>query len=1040
MNRLIAFYDKNFPQADGQAVDEGQLGRVSRVVGASGLSEALREAAIAAGDGRAESETACFVNLHAPYFPKDAWPELLAFLGRGGGLVSIGGAPFKIPVRMENGRWHAEAEQTAYHRQLRIHETLRVSTEGVVRLKASSDLPMLAGREELFDVAPTWNLVPHATKASDLPHEMGSAGPMDAWLHAVLRGVTADGREIAAPVVVWDNAGGDFAGGRWLFVNGPIGVRFWERGGAEALAEWAAACGRGMTDIWLKPGYASYEPGERAMLTLQTQALGAGAAGEWTFRLSAKREDETTPCWTAELEIRVGRELDNLRLPIPVVVREGYYEVECRAESKAGEIRLLRQGFWGFDGKLLAEGEPIKAGRDYFERDGRPMPVVGMTYMSSDVARKFLFLPNAAVWRRDMAQMKNAGINWIRTGIWTAYRNVMQSDGHASEEALRSIDAFLLTAKKIGLQVTFTFFSFTPETWEGEHPYLDPRSVEAQKRFVRSIASRYPKATNVDWDLINEPSFTDPARIFSVGPRPSGKRFERKAFSSWLERRHGSVATLQDRWNMTPSELPDFGSAVPPEASEINFDIMDMRDGKRGTRWLDYCLFSMDMFNRWASELSAAIKSACPGHLVAVGQDEGLKDQRPTPLFYEEASDYTTVHSWWQNDNLVWDGIFTKSPDKPNLVQETGIMYVETAEGRAKRSEEELYRLLERKYAYAFATGGAGAVQWIWNTNAYMDNANESHIGALRADGTEKPEALVSYDFGRFIGEIRDLFAERRLEDVAVVFPYANDFSNRRFAYEATTKLTRALSYGLKTPFRAVSPYKLGVLKRNPAKLIALPSPYNVEEETLRELLAIAETTGATLLVTGPLGIDEYWRWTDRFKELAGSRRLVNASREERLVIGETPFPVSFGDSKIAEIAKETPTGGSASPSRVVEIPLGAGRLVWCPLPVELNERSETMLALYRHALALSGFRAEMTWAKGGDEPGVYGRKLAFGEGALYVFVSEQAEAADIEIEDPVTGRRYAFSLPEERSVLFATNAAGEVIAVYRPDETTINF
>ena len=69
--------------------------------------------------------------------------------------------------------------------------------------------------------------------------------------------------------------------------------------------------------------------------------------------------------------------------------------------------------------------------------------------------------------------------------------------------------------------------------------------------------------------------------------------------------------------------------------------------------------------------------------------------------------------------------------------------------------------MLERKYAYAFATGGAGAVQWIWNTNFYMDNANESHIGALRADGTEKPEADVSYDFGQFMERIRDLFEDR---------------------------------------------------------------------------------------------------------------------------------------------------------------------------------------------------------------------------------------------------------------------------------------
>lgn len=85
-----------------------------------------------------------------------------------------------------------------------------------------------------------------------------------------------------------------------------------------------------------------------------------------------------------------------------------------------------------------------------------------------------------------------------------------------------------------------------------------------------------------------------------------------------------------------------------------------------------------------------------------------------------------------------------------------------------------------------------------------MDNANESHIGALRADGTEKPEAGVSYDFGKFIEGIRDIFGDRKLEEIAVVFPYSNDFSNRKLAFAATTELTRILSYELKMSFRGL--------------------------------------------------------------------------------------------------------------------------------------------------------------------------------------------------------------------------------------------
>ncbi|MDQ8735139.1 beta-galactosidase [Paenibacillus sp. LHD-38] len=1036
MNTII-FYDPSFPlTARLNADTEGQLLQLGSVVRAAGLEKALHAA-----------EGGSFVNMHAPYFPKEAWGEILAFLKRGGGLVSIGGAPFKRPVsRNEAGAWEAEGEQTAYHRELHIHEILPVSEAPIKTLSAFADIPLLQGKESMFEVAGTWNLVPHVTKSSDLPHQMGSAGPMDAQLYPLLKGISSEGREVAAPVVLWENTKGSFAGARWLFVNQPLTEAFWQAGGAGELSRWAAFCAAGVTELWLKPNYASFEPGERMMLTLQMQQLSRTAAKpapavSWSFALTAEHSSKPEQRWTSNLQEEANSKQLICRIPVALTVESGYYEVQCRAESSTGEVRILRQGFWGFDSELLGEGSPVTCGRDYFVKDGRPMPVVGMTYMTSDVARKFLFLPNASVWDRDMAQMRKAGINWIRTGIWTAYRNVMQVDGHASEEALRSIDAFLLTAKRHDLQVTFTFFSFTPETWEGENPYLDPRSVEAQKRFIRSIISRHKQSKHVDWDLINEPSMFDPPRIFSDGPRSSRDSFEKAAYAAWLRERHGSVEQLQQLWNMTPEQLPDFESALPPEPEEINFDVQDMHQGKKGTRWLDYVLFSMDMHNRWAKQLYDTIKEECPDHMVTVGQDEALGAQRPSPFFYGEAVDYTTVHSWWLNDQLVWDSIFAKTANKPNLVQETGIMYVETPEGRAKRSEKELRSMLERKYAYAFATGGAGAVQWIWNTNFYMDNANESHIGALRADGTEKPEADVSYDFGRFMAEIRDLFSGRELEDTAVVFPYSNDFSNRKLAFDATTKATRVLAYELNKPFRGVSEYHLEELEANPAKLVIVPSAHNIDDAALDQLLSLIERTGATLLLTGPTSLDAYWRPVERHSALFGARELVNVRREELLSIGNRLLPVSYGSRRIAQVWKEARIGAAeAGAEQVMELPLGKGRILWCPLPVELNDRIEPVSAIYRYALESAGCNEELNWIKGGHFPGVYGRKLSFNDGALFTFVSEFSLDAEIEVKDPVTGVHYSFMLEKERSVLFAVDNKGALLSIYRPDQVSITL
>ncbi|MBD2870888.1 beta-galactosidase [Paenibacillus arenilitoris] len=1034
---VILFADPRFPGGEALEAALPALAGIGKVVGAAELAETLEGA-----------EGGSFVNLHAPYFPKSAWPAILDYLSRGGGLVSVGGAPFKRPVRLEDGQWTAEAEQTAYHQQLHVHETLRVKGDRVDRYRASENIPLLVGQEALLPVSDTWNLVPHVTKSSDLPHQMGSSGPMDTRVYPLVKGISAEGREVSAPVVLWEHIGGPFAGGRWLFVGQPFAVDFWTRGGAEQLAKWASFAGKGVTELWLKPGYATYESGERAQLTLQTQRLGRSRASSatetWSFSLSVRREGDASASalWTKEWREQVTGELNLIRIPVPLELEAGLYRIECRAVGPDGEIRVLKQGFWGMDAALLKQGTPISAGRDFFIKDGRPFPVVGMTYMTSDVARKFLFLPNADVWDRDMAQMKKAGINWIRTGIWTAYRNIMQVDGHASEEVLRAIDAFVLTAKRHDLQLTFTFFSFTPEPWEGLNPYLDPRSVEAQKRFIRSIVSRHRQTANIDWDLINEPSMFDPAQIFSEGPRSCRDPFEQAAFSEWLAKRHGSIELLQERWNMSPAQLPDFASAKPPEAEEINFSVQDIHSGKKGTRWLDYVLFSMEMHNRWAKQLRDTIKELCPDHLVTVGQDEALGAQRPSPFFYEEAVDYTTVHSWWFNDYLLWDGIFAKTANKPNLIQETGIMYVETPDGRAKRSEEELRALLERKYAYAYATGGAGAVQWIWNTNFYMDNANESQIGALRADGTEKPEADVSYDFGRFMGEIGGMLGDRKLEDIAVVFPYSNDFSNRKLAFDATTKLTRALAYELNLPFRAVSEYHLGDLEAQPAKLIILPSAHNVDDEALRQLIATAERTGAVLLVTGALRLDAYWHETERLAPLVGKTELRNVQREELLQLAGEALPVSFGHRRIAEAVKEVRLGAVSADggfgTSVADIPLGKGRLIWCPLPIELNERIEPLAKLYRHAAEAAGACSGLEWLAGGGLSGVYGRKLSYEDGFLYIFVSEFAWDADVAVKDNETGTTYSFVVEKERSVLFAADRTGRVTSVYRPNEVAI--
>ncbi|PCK69669.1 hypothetical protein PL1_3017 [Paenibacillus larvae subsp. larvae B-3650] len=167
--------------------------------------------------------------------------------------------------------------------------------------------------------------------------------------------------------------------------------------------------------------------------------------------------------------------------------------------------------------------------------------------------------------------------------------------------------------------------------------------------------------------------------------------------------------------------------------------------------------------------------------------------------------------------------------------------------------------------------------------------------------------------------------------------------------------------------------------------------------------------------------------------------------REEAIEVGGRVVPLAYGRRKIAKLNKEVavdPATGLASKqiAQLHEVQLRQGRLLWCGLPVEMNDREEALHVLYSHVLEQCRVEPELTWHKGGGLAGIYGRKLSFREGALYIFVSEYAYNADIMVQDPATGRTYEFVLETERSVMFATDLTGKVQQVYRPDEVSIIF
>ena len=447
-------------------------------------------------------------------------------------------------------------------------------------------------------------------------------------------------------------------------------------------------------------------------------------------------------------------------------------------------------------------------------RGDDPCGIAGTTYMAGDAHRKFLFQPNPAVWDRDFAAMKASGVNMVRTGIWTGWQRAMLNPGAVDAAVLRAFEAFVLTAQKHDIPLIFTLFAFTPEVWEGANPYLDPRAIAAQKEFAAAFVACARGCDNLVWDLINRASFSSPAALWRT--RPNYDRFERAAWAAWLQERAGQLGTetpgedpddvWRVRWGLDPGAPLDLPAPADFADQDIFQDAYPMRAR-------DYRLFAQDMFAGWVAAMREAICAAGgASQLVTVGQDEGGCADRPNTHFMAKSIDFTTDHSWWQNGDLLWDSVLGKTPGRPCLIQETGVMFLENPDGRFRRTWDATAALLAQKLALSLAAGCAGAIQWLWNTNTLMESDNEVAIGLHAADGVAKPEMTVFAGFAAFVQSCSPYLRGRKEEPAVLLLPHSAMFHPRDTAAQATRMAVRVMAGEMGVPLRAVGEYQAELL------------------------------------------------------------------------------------------------------------------------------------------------------------------------------------------------------------------------------------
>jgi len=1008
--RTVVFFQAGFPAVETEVPAKETL--------AKALAPLQPEFVTAEGLGKALASGADLLVL--PYgsaFPAQAWRAIEAHLKAGNSLFILGGRPFHVAVRWQDGQWVEEQVGNRYSRVLGIWHTYEAPQQGFDRFAWHED----------YEQLPAVELAARRVFVAGLARGAGHYRGMGYLLNSA-------GDRVAAPVVREDfsRQTSPFWGARMVWLAFEPQPGYWDStDGQKLIREAAVYAARGATELWLEMHHAVVVPGELPQLVVHlSSARGqrAGQALQGQVIVELQSEDGRlleTATVAGSGEILAESVTFQNRL------EPGLYRVRGRYVEGQTTLEAYHTGFWVRDQRILRSGERLQASQHYFSLGGKPFLVLGTNYFTTDVYGASFFTGgnlggNAWVWERDFSEMARHGLNFARTGIWLNHEFYQErTTGTASERLLRAIEAFLHSAGRHGVQVHFTFFAFDPQTIQrypgqesfkrgpGSNPYTDPAARRAQKDFIQTIVARFKDVPYVSWDLINEPSFSNPLRLWR-GNTPNEDPTELRAWNDWLKRRYGTPEALARAWRIPETQLPGFGSIPLPARDEL----ARQRYGNPNlVRALDYNLFAQEAFTSWVNDMVAGIRAAGGKQLVTVGQDEGgVRDRVLNQFWGGSKVDFTVVHTWWQDDALLWDSLVAKRPDKPNLVGETGVQPVWSMDTAWRWDEVRSLGLLERKLALGFAALNAGSLHWDWSLSDYF--------GSLRHDGSHRLVLDVLDGLGRFARQAAPYAVEPRLPEIAILLPQSLQLSVfNDYAIEAQQKAVRALYHYARSSAYAVGEYQPELLGQ--ARLIIVPSPWVLDDAAWESLVNRARS-GATVLISGRLDAGPHWEPTSRTQQLGldvSSQILSSRHAHIRWPSGEAELVYS-GDKTTYLERGELP-GGETFAEKTV----GKGKWLYFPWPLELNDNLAAVGAIYRWAMEHAGVSPEYSTSL--DDPGILICPVRWRDATLYVLASESAVTREVTFRDHSSGRELSVRLEPGRAALLVVDSRGEILAGY---------
>ncbi len=998
------------------------------------------------------SLTGCdlLINNLGPFYTDSALLTLVKYYNKGGIILHLGPRALTVPYLIEGNKPRFLPKTDAGLHAFGLPDT-HIPAGDLEEYSAVHCTPRykfledLAEKGEFPPLKDTSSLDVRVALKPARPDDLyASRGLVEARFEPACIVEDSAGRTRWAPVVRLDH----FEKGSLIFINGtPIDSQYFTSTAGHAFLKGmieSSLLGRVFVDV--QASYSRYYPKEipeiKAIAWLPNSYH---KRCDWEISIEVKTTVESTRTFFSQRTKWKQGKRKAIRCRLPRL-EEGQYDTVVTIHDNDKSLACETTGFYVLSDEAINKQISkcpktrldANISPDFCLRNGQPWPMHGTTYVVSGLYRDCFQRVNAAQCDKEMSHLKSAGINVLRTGIWTGYEEVFNEDGTFKETSLRSLDAYFLTAAKYDLPVHLVFAAFVMNHWDrSRDPFHDPGMIRKIVRQFKQFMDRYKGWPNVVVDIINEPSYS-PFRdgwMWQIA-RPMGSGEELKAWQKWLRRKYGAITRLRETWGMSAVDLPNWKAARVPEFHEFvtNYDGVAGYDGR--VMITDFMEFATESFNQWCRRIREIVKKADPEMLVLLGRDETLRVPTQQQEQHTGNIDFTNWHQWHREGSIFPEYVLNRVRGVPICGQEMGALIYKDHRNVDRIDEMDCRNLLERKLLYCMGNW----IHWQSHNDITMDNIKEAKLGLIRGDGTERPPM----DMIRLISWLEDWIAPRLvgrredLEDILIVHPTSVYYSSDHpLGYRAAMNCIIALHFHLKRQanlvieplFRANNPGQIG-----DPNLIIFPSPTLIQEETWKYLVYLMREKGKTVFISGALEMDPYWRQVPRLQEIGEEGWTENVATQEPLQIGEKRHTVTFrGAANLGLPGKALKkTLLKKSPSQaVIVLPVGKGRLIYSPIPVEMGDDMNPVVELYRRALEIAPVHppiVEESVNESSSAHFIY--PIRYHDFTMFTVINEGPEST-IRFTDQVSRTPISVHIAKERGAKIFVSEQGDLLGAY---------